>query len=278
MRVGEELGDFGEEGFTLNVAVGAEAGADAVEVGVVVAGMAADLVSPGGREGREELSEGGSIELAGGRDGDGAVGGEDAALVESEAGLEAGAQASEELDGEAARGAALVQRETPRWFKGTAYGSDGGLFGDFEEWARDGGRQMRVLVCIEVGDVDAGALELLNLGKGFAGDVFCADAAAKERLNEIEQGRAKGFAVGAEETGDCIGRRDGNSIGEDDVAADAEGWVSTGDGDGVVEGWAVGHEGCRGEDAGGVELADGAVDAGSEAEVVGVEDEARGHC
>ena len=73
------------------------------------------------------------------------------------------------------------------------------------------------------------------------------------------------------------GWRDGGAVGEDDVAADAEGGVGVGDGDGVVEGGAVGHEGGGGEGAGGVELGDGAVDAAGEAEVVRVEDEASGH-
>ena len=66
--------------------------------------------------------------------------------------------------------------------------------------------------------------------------------------------------------------------GKDDVAAYAEGGVGVGDGDGIGKSWAGGHEGGGGEDSGGVEFADGAVDAGSEAEVVGVEDEAGGHC
>ena len=60
------------------------------------------------------------------------------------------------------------------------------------------------------------------------------------------------------------------------MAAYAEGGVGVGDGDGVVEGGAGGHEGGGGEGAGLVELGDGAVDAGGEAEVVRVDDEA-GH-
>ncbi len=61
------------------------------------------------------------------------------------------------------------------------------------------------------------------------------------------------------------------------MAADAEVGVTADYGDGVSEGWAGGHEGGGGEDAGLVELFDGAVDAGSQAEVVGVDDELRGH-
>lgn len=50
-----------------------------------------------------------------------------------------------------------------------------------------------------------------------------------------------------------------------------------GDGDGVMECGAGGHESGGGEYAGVMELFDGAVDAGSQAEVVGVDDELRGH-
>jgi hypothetical protein len=61
------------------------------------------------------------------------------------------------------------------------------------------------------------------------------------------------------------------------VAADSEGRGGAGDGDGVVECGAVGHESGGGEGAGAMQFEDGAVDAGGETEVVGVEDEAGGH-
>ena len=146
-----------------------------------------------------------------------------------------------------------------------------------QQRAGDGGEEVGVFVRVDVGDVDAGALELLYLGEGFALDVVFADLAAKERLDEVDEGGTKGLAVGAEEGGDALGRRDGDAVGEDDVAADAEGRVGVGDGDGVVEGRAGGHEGGGGEGAGLVKLGDGAVDAGSEAEVVRVDDESGSH-
>ena len=46
-----EGGNFGEQGFALDVAVSAETGGDAVEVGVVVAGVAAEFVGSGVGEG-----------------------------------------------------------------------------------------------------------------------------------------------------------------------------------------------------------------------------------
>ena len=58
------------------------------------------------------------------------------------------------------------------------------------------------------------------------------------------------------------------------MAADSEGGMGVGDGDGVVERGAVGHQRGGGEAPGGMEFCDSAIDARSEAEVVGVEDEA----
>ncbi len=136
---------------------------------------------------------------------------------------------------------------------------------------------MGVFVGVEMGDVDAGTLELLHLGGGFAFDVVFADSAAQERLDEVDERGAKVFAVGADERGDAFRGRDGSSVGEDDVAADAESGVGMGDGDCVLEGGAGGHEGGGGEGVGLMKLRDGAVDAWSEAEVVRVDDESGRH-
>jgi hypothetical protein len=66
------------------------------------------------------------------------------------------------------------------------------------------------------------------------------------------------------------GRKDGGAVDEEDVAAGFEGGVVVGEANGIVKERAGGHEGGGGEGAGGVEFDDGAVDAGGEAEVVGV--------
>ncbi len=146
-----------------------------------------------------------------------------------------------------------------------------------EQGAGDGGEEVGVFVGVEVGDVDAGALELLHLGEAFADDVVGVDRAAEQGLEEVEQGRAEGLAVGAEQRGDGFRVRDGYAIGEDDVAADAKRGMGVGDLDRVSKCGTGGHEGGGSEDAGQVQFADRAVDAGREAEIVGVEDEAGGH-
>ncbi len=136
---------------------------------------------------------------------------------------------------------------------------------------------MGVLVAVDVGDVQAGALQVLDLGLGFAGNVSLVDGAADERLEEVEIGRAEGLAVGAEQGGDGFGVRDGNAVDEDEVTADAQRRIAAGDCDSVGEGLAGGHEGCGGERAGLVKLFDRAIDAVGEAEVVSVDDEANRH-
>jgi hypothetical protein len=169
--LGEGAGDLGEEGCAFDVAVGAKAGGDAVEVGVVVAGMTAELVGAGGREGAEECGEGGRGELAGGRDGEGAVCGEDGVHADFGLVFEAGAEWIEEFKSEAAEGAAVVERGGPMGFEWVADGADVGGVGYVEQGAGDGGEEVCVFVGVDVGDGDADVLELVDLGSGFAGDV-----------------------------------------------------------------------------------------------------------
>jgi hypothetical protein len=273
----EAEGKLGEQGVAFDVAMLAETGGDGIEVDVVVAGMADEFEGARRWKGGEELGEGGGVELAGGGDADAAVGGFDCSVGNLGVGPELGFEAAEEFELELAHQAAVVEGAGPGRLEGVADGGDGGTLGDAEERSGDLGEEVGVFVGVEVGDGDAGALELLDLGEGLDGDLFFVDLAAKEGQDEAGQFRAKGAAVGAEEGGDGIGGGDGDAVGEDDVAADAEGGMGEGEGDGVVEGEAVGHEGGGGEDAAQVEFKDGAIDAEGEAEVVGVEDEAGGH-
>ena len=61
------------------------------------------------------------------------------------------------------------------------------------------------------------------------------------------------------------------------MATDAEARKGQCDADGVVKGGPAGHQRGRGEGAGQMQFGYGAVDAGSEAKVVSVENQARGH-
>ena len=174
-----ELGDVLHEGLAFDVAVGAEAGGELVEVVVVVAGVDDEFPGAMVGEGGERFGEGLGGEVSGGGDGDGAVGGADLLVGAAHLVEEVGAEVvAEEFEDEAAGTGAVVEGEGPAGFEGVADGSDAGALGDVEEGTGDGGEDVGVLVGVEVGDVDAGALELLDLGGGFAQDVVLADGTA----------------------------------------------------------------------------------------------------
>ena len=119
--------------------------------------------------------------------------------------FEAGLEATEDFDLKAASAVAVAESEAPGVFERMADGADVERSARCEERAGDGREEVGVFVGVEVGDVDAGALEFLDLGEGFALDVLFADVAAKEGLEEVDEGGTEGLAVGAEEGGD--GRR-----------------------------------------------------------------------
>ena len=239
----------------------AETRGDAVEFGVVVAGMAAELVGAGGWERVQKLGESGRSEIARGGDGDGAFCGDDVAGVVLKDRREAGAKAAYGAYAEAAEVAAVIEREAEVRLEGIADSADGSLLRNIEQRAEDGGEQMRVLVRVQVGDGDACTLQLCDLREGLAGDVGWVDATEEERAEESRQAGTERLLVRADEGRDGRGCRDWDAVGKDDVAADSEGWMGVGDGDGVVERGAIGHERGGGEAAGGVEFCDGAIDA-----------------
>ena len=275
-RAGEDAGEDGEQGFAFGVSMGAEAGGEGSEIGVVVAGVADELPEPG-REMAEDLIEGVLVEAASGGDAEGAIGGERVPVAGC-GGVALGARLEgiEQAELEASEGTAMAEAAVPGRFEGIADGGDRGLLGCLKEGDADRGKEVGVLVGVEVGDGDSGELQLADLGERLATDVGGEDAAAEGSVREGHEGGSEAAAVGADEAGDAGGGRDGDAIDENDVAADAEAGVAMGDGDGVREGRAVGHQGCGGEDACVMELGDGAVDACGEAEVIGVDDEPGG--
>jgi hypothetical protein len=64
------------------------------------------------------------------------------------------------------------------WLEGIADSSDRGALEDTEKGAGDGREEVGMFVGVDMGDVYAGALELLNLGDGFAFDIAFTDGAA----------------------------------------------------------------------------------------------------
>ena len=149
----------------------------------------------------------------------------------------------------AAEEVGVAKTTGPERLEGVADGADTAALGEMKEGTGNGREEVGVFVGVEVGDVDAGTLEFLDLGESFALDVIFIDVVAEECLSEVEEGGAEGFAVGTEEGRDAVGVGCGDAVGEDDVAAYGERGVAAGDGDSVVEGRAGGHEGRGGERA-----------------------------
>ena len=180
-------------------------------------------------------------------------------------------------DGEAAEGGGRSAggAEGPVRLEGIADRGDLGCLGGGEQRAEDAGEEVSVLVRVDVGDPKAGGLEAAYLCRRFGGDFGWADAAHEEIADEVGEGVAKSAAIGAKGR-DLRWGQGRRAVDEEDVAANFEGGVGEGAGDGVVEECAGGHEGGGGERAGAVEFGDGAIDAGGEAEVVGVNEEGHG--
>lgn len=94
----------------------------------------------------------------------------------AEGGLEAGSQASNQLESNAAEDCALVESATPIGLEWISDGVDRSIIGDFQQEPGNSGEEVCVFVGVEVGDVDASILQLLNLCDGFAGDLIFVDA------------------------------------------------------------------------------------------------------
>ena len=174
----------GEEGLHLDLAVGAEARDNAIEVGVIVAGMADQLEGALGWEGVEDFCKRGGVEIAGGGDADGALRREDLMIADLWVAIEGGLQAVEEADLQATLEAGVGELLGEYGLEGIADGADVHVFEHTKEWAGDGGEEMCVLVGVHVGDGDAGSLEAGDLGVGFAHNVFFADLTEEEGAKE----------------------------------------------------------------------------------------------
>jgi hypothetical protein len=74
-----------------------------------------------------------------------------------------------------------------------------------------------------VGDLNATRLQVLNLSHGFGLDLLGADAASEHAAEEDREASDKEIRGRVEQRSNLSGREDRFAIGEDNVAADAEG-------------------------------------------------------
>ena len=78
----ESGGNLREESLHLDLAVSAQAGSDAIEVAIVVAGMADEFEDAVGGHGGEDLGKGRGVEISGGGDAESSAGGADGSAAE----------------------------------------------------------------------------------------------------------------------------------------------------------------------------------------------------
>ena len=121
---------FGEQSIALDVAVGAEAGGDAVEVAVVVARMTAEFEGALGGHSVKDLVEGFAVEVAGGRDAYGSICSADMRVADLGLVFEIGFETAEEFDLETANAIAVAESEAPGLLEWVTNGADGTAFGD----------------------------------------------------------------------------------------------------------------------------------------------------
>jgi hypothetical protein len=130
-------------------------------------------------------------------------------------------------------------------------------------------------VGVDVGEADAARLKELNLGAGLGFDFRVVDAASEKPLGEGAKLRMEAAGRRIRERGELRSGSNGLAIDENDMASDTEAGGGFRNLDRLIRTDRARHERGAGEHACLVQLEDGAIDAGSEAEVVGVYDESR---
>jgi hypothetical protein len=135
---------------------------------------------------------------------------------------------------------------------------------------------MRMLVRVDVGDPQSPRLQTFDLRCGFRFDL-ASNIAARLDVRLPHEGHKRGLEGPAKRIGKVrykLRREHGLSINENHMAPNLQRWIGKSQFDGFVRCRSLGHEGRAGEQAVAVKLNDGAVDTRSQAEVVGVHDEA----
>ncbi len=133
----------------------------------------------------------------------------------------------------------------------------------------DLGKQMRVLVGIEMSDIDTRPLQLLHLRHGLPLDVVFSDITSQQRLYEVEQAGPERLAIAAQQSGNVIRVRDRDPVGKHNMATDPQPRVGHGDRHRIVKTPPrVAISVAEGKHPIPVQLTNGTVDARSETEIV----------
>lgn len=267
----------GEQGLHLDLAMVSKARCDASQVGVVVAGMADELEWALRRDGVHDFRECCPVQVASGRDPKGPLGCLDVPRMDRCVALECRPELVQNSDLHSALKTGMREPLRKFWLKRVAYRTDARSLKDVQQRATDPGEEMGVLVSIDVRDRDTGLLQLADLSLGLSFDVALANMTTQQGMYEGQKGRAKAPSVRTDQRWNLrrIGRR--YTVGENDMAADAERGGPPRNLHGVVKGWSGGHQGCRGQHACVMQREDRAIDSFGQSKVVGIDDELRRH-
>lgn len=257
--------------------MGAKPSGDAIEVAIVVARMAAEFKRPIGRQSNQKFMQGSGIQMPGRGDPNRSIRSKHASIANLQLTLEPALKIAKQLHLQAANSVPVTKSKTPGLLERVANRTNAAAFGNAQKRPRDNREEMRVLVRIEVSNLNASTTKLLNLCKSLLFHLVLVDLAAQQRLHKIDKRRTKHLAIGTQQCRDALRRRDRDAIREGDVTANTKGRISAGKRHSIVERRTGRHQRRRGQRPSLVKLHDGAVNPTSETEVVRIDDESGRH-
>ena len=180
----------------------------------------------------------------------------------------------DQADFEAAQQIAMADPAAPGLFERITNRPDPCALRDVEQGPGDLGQDVDMLMRVDVGDVDSGALQILDLRGGLTGDVLFTNLSPQSGEEELHQRRTEGLSIGAEQGRYALRMGERCAIRQYDVATNSECGMGAGDGGGIFKGWACRHESRGRKSAGKMELRNGTVDATRETEIICIGNEA----
>lgn len=129
-----------------------------------------------------------------------------------------------------------------------------------------------VFVAVQMGDPNSRPDDLLDLAPQFEDDFAEFDLSRENSFGQLPWISQK-QAVGTEKRRDIRGASHRRSFGQIQMDAHAQSWLGQAHRDGQFEGRTVGHQSCAGNNPMEVAFEDGAIHAGSQAEIIRVDNQ-----
>jgi len=187
-----------------------QAGVCAGEIGVVVTGVGDEFPNAGGQA-VEQSGEGNGREGSGGENAECAAGGGEAFFSHDaqESGLK---QTKHAKLGAAERQSGGCGAEAPDWLEGIAHGADAGGAGGAQDRTQHGGKDVRVLVGVDMGEVEAAALQQGDLRGGFCLDFAGMNAGGEEAAEKCAKSGPEAAGARVGERGERGRREDREAV------------------------------------------------------------------